>query len=142
MYASIIFPAGKIKMTRLSLVAFLTTLVLTIAMTGCDDSPTDADLNGDNNGNGDSPEEEVQMVGQSFDPDNFEVTEGTTVVWTNESDLTHTVTSGADREHDGLFDSGNVAPGEEFSYTFDEVGTYDYYCIPHTGMNGVIEVVE
>ncbi|MFO7900215.1 MAG: hypothetical protein R6V58_14290, partial [Planctomycetota bacterium] len=71
MFASINFPAGKIKMTSLPLYACIATLVLAIAMTGCDESPADADLNGDNNGNGASPEDEVQVVGQSFDEQTF-----------------------------------------------------------------------
>lgn len=39
---------------------------------------------------------------------------------------------------------GNVAPGGEYSYEFQEAGTYDYYCIPQyaSGMTGTITVTD
>ena len=42
---------------------------------------------------------------------------------------------------DGTFDSGIVDPGGAFLQRFDEVGTYDYLCTLHPGMEGTIEVV-
>jgi plastocyanin len=40
------------------------------------------------------------------------------------------------------FDSGDVAPGEVFEYTFTVAGEYRYICVPHelTGMLGVVMV--
>ena len=116
-------------------------LFLAIALAGCDDSVTDP------NGNDDEPgppaANVVEMTGNSFQPGNLEVTEGTTVTWVNESNEAHTVTSGSGGEHDGQFDSGNVAPGEQYQFTFENSGTYDYYCIPHlqAGMTGTITVI-
>jgi len=45
---------------------------------------------------------------------------------------------------DGLFNSGVKAAPFEFSYTFPNVGTYYYFCIPHIAMNmaGVVRVVD
>ncbi len=71
------------------------------------------------------------------------ITAGTTVTWVNEDSFGHTVTA-----DDGSFDSGNVAGGASWSYTFDEPGTYPYYCVPHSwqedgawkGMTGVVIV--
>jgi plastocyanin len=82
------------------------------------------------------------MEGQSFNPSNIEVEVGTTITWENKSNETHTVTSGSSGNHDGNFDSGNIAPGGEYSYTFNEVGEFDYYCIPHPNMTGTVTVVE
>lgn len=109
-------------------------------ITSCgDDTSTGPDIND----NGDPSDEAViQMVGQSFSPSNLEVEAGTTVTWQNSSDLVHTVTSGSDREHDELFNSGDVAPGDSYSFTFTDTGTFDYFCIPHPGMAGTITVVE
>ncbi|MEX0662763.1 MAG: plastocyanin/azurin family copper-binding protein [Balneolaceae bacterium] len=126
---------------------FLTALLLAFTMISCGDSTTDSGVNGGNgNDNGNGTEEpapnEVSMVGESFSPSTLEVEVGTTVTWENQSDLIHTVTSGSDRTADGLFDSGNLSEGQTFSYTFDEVGTFDYFCIPHEGMTGTITVVE
>jgi plastocyanin len=65
---------------------------------------------------------------------------GTTVTWTNEDNVPHTVMSGTRDNPSDLFDSGNVEPGEVFTYTFDEAGTYDYFCSIHPGMNGTVIV--
>lgn len=125
-------------------------MLLTVAIAGCgEDSVTDTGNNqGNGNGNGNggngTADNEVTMVGQSFSPSNLTVPVGTTVLWINESNETHTVTSGSNGEHDELFDSGNVAPGGEYSYEFQQAGTYDYYCIPHyaSGMTGTITVTD
>ncbi len=116
---------------------FFSLFALTLALTACD-NPTDS---GDN----DEPaSNEVIMENMSFYPANRTVEPGTTITWVNESDEMHTVTSGTDGNHDGEFDSGEIMPGEEFSYTFDDEGTYDYYCVPHlqNGMTGTITVDE
>jgi plastocyanin len=68
----------------------------------------------------------VMMKNIKFDPDSLTVAAGTTVTWTNEDSVAHTVTS-----DDGLFDSGNINKGDTFSYTFDKPGTYDYHCTLH-----------
>ena len=82
----------------------------------------------------------VSMQGQSFSPVELHVVPGTTVTWTNDSEVGHTVTA-----DDNAYDSGNVEPGDSFSMTFDTPGRYQYYCIPHGspglhGMAGVIVV--
>lgn len=124
---------------------FLTALLLAFSMISCSDSSTDPDING-NDDNGTDTEEpasnEVWMEGQSFSPSNLEVEVGTTVTWENRSDMIHTVTSGSDRNADGLFDSGNLSQGDTFSYTFNEVGEFDYFCMPHENMTATVNVVE
>ena len=63
------------------------------------------------------------------------VSVGTIVTWTNSDTLTHTVTSDS-----GAFDSGSLAPGAKFSFTFQTRGTFPYHCTPHPGMVGAIVV--
>ncbi len=58
-----------------------------------------------------------------------------TVTWTNYDTAPHTVTS-----TDKTFDSGNINPGESFTYTFTGAGTYQYYCVYHTWMRGTVVV--
>jgi plastocyanin len=62
---------------------------------------------------------------------------GTEVIWTNNDLMSHTVTSTTN-----FFDSGSLAPGATYSYTFGVVGTYPYYCTIHgrASMSGVISV--
>jgi len=63
------------------------------------------------------------------------VAPGTTVTWTNDGDIAHTVTS-----QDGLFESGLLQSGQDFQFTFDKPGTYSYFCTPHPWMLGQVIV--
>lgn len=119
----------------------------TIAVAGCSDSSASAD----------------HTIGMSddlgFDPKTTTIEPGTTVTWTNTSDVDHTVTAYGDRIPptasyfaSGGFDSeraaknrvveGLIPPSEAYEHRFEEPGTYDYYCLPHenAGMVGTVEV--
>jgi plastocyanin len=41
---------------------------------------------------------------------------------------------------DGSFDSGNLNPGQSFSFTFATPGSFPYVCQYHAGMQGTIVV--
>ena len=73
-------------------------------------------------------------------PYTLEVAAGTAVTWVNDDTAAHTVTSGSTEGITGLFDSGLVIPEASFEYVFDEAGTYDYFCIVHPWMTGIITV--
>jgi plastocyanin len=81
----------------------------------------------------------VRMEDNFFDPANITVEPGTTVTWVQSGNNPHTTTS-----YDGLWDSGMIEGGSggTFSFTFEEPGTYDYFCIPHEslGMIGSVTV--
>lgn len=90
----------------------------------------------------DSQEVTAQIDDFFFDPTILKVSVGTTVTWTNEGAAVHTVTSAEDSPNGGL-DSGNLRGGETYSFTFEEPGTYNYFCVPHPlSMKAVVEVVE
>jgi plastocyanin len=82
------------------------------------------------------------MQNTSFQPQQIRVAPGTTVRWVNQDNFAHTVTAGTRDNPSGLFDSGNVSSGGTFSFTFQEPGTYDYFCSIHPGMNGQVVVEE
>jgi plastocyanin len=73
----------------------------------------------------------VRMEDNFFDQANITVEPGTTVTWVQSGNNPHTTTS-----YDGLWDSGIIEGGSggTFSYTFEEPGRYDYFCIPHESM--------
>ncbi len=72
-----------------------------------------------------------------FGPTTLTVRVGTTIIWKNVSSVPHTVTS-----DDGTtFDSGNVAVGGTFRFTFTTAGTYSYHCNIHPYMRATIIVV-
>jgi plastocyanin len=72
-----------------------------------------------------------------FNPAVVNVAVGTTVVWTNHSSLgiAHTTTSDT-----GMWDSGNLAPGQSFSFTFTSAGSFAYHCTIHPFMHGTVNV--
>ena len=78
---------------------------------------------------------EVSIEFSDYRPSQLDVLPGETVVWTNVSLRTHTVTSDTD-----LFDSGDVVGGAHFSFRFDSVGTFKYHCTIHPSINGEIDV--
>ena len=74
----------------------------------------------------------------AFHPDTLRIEPGTRVTWVNCEPATvepHTSTSSDDD-----WDSGLIAPGESFAHTFTQAGTNDYFCQPHTFMEGAIIV--
>jgi plastocyanin len=63
------------------------------------------------------------------------VAKGTIVTWTNHDDVPHTVVSSTK-----LFKSPPLDTDQKFSYTFNDVGTFEYYCSLHPRMTGTIVV--
>jgi plastocyanin len=76
---------------------------------------------------------EVSVQFSAYGPSQLDVLPGTTVVWSNVSSRTHTVT--ADR-----FDSGHLDPGAQFRVTFAQPGAYQYHCTIHPSIRGEIDV--
>ena len=66
---------------------------------------------------------------------------GGEVTWENNDTAAHTVTSGTPTEGpDGIFDSSLVMAGSSFSHVFAEAGSYDYFCMVHPWMQGMVMV--
>jgi len=78
---------------------------------------------------------DVSIPGLSFSPASITVPVGTTVRWTNNHSINHTSTADG-----GLWDSGLLAPGQSFSFTFNTAGTYPYHCTVHLAMLGTVIV--
>jgi plastocyanin len=69
-----------------------------------------------------------------FHPPTLSVAKGTKVVFSNSSGTAHTATD------KGVFDSGQIKPGESFSVRFEQKGTFRYHCEIHPFMHGKIVV--
>lgn len=83
---------------------------------------------------------EVFISGMAFSPVSKTISAGTTVKWINKDNSTHTVTSGIPGTPSGTFNSGNFGQNGEFSFKFDQVGTFKYFCNIHQSMTGTIIV--
>ena len=77
----------------------------------------------------------VAIMNFAFSPVSLTVKTGTKVTWMNNDTVTHTVT--ADQ---GAFDSGDLSPGNSFSFTFTKAGTFSYHCNIHHSMVATIVV--
>ena len=76
-----------------------------------------------------------------YDPTVLDITSGTTVLWDNVDNTMHTATSGTPEDGaDGAFDSDIISAGDTFEFTFNDAGSYDYYCILHPWMVGTVNV--
>ena len=67
-----------------------------------------------------------------FIPSQLTIPAGMTIIWVNDEQAKHTVTS-----DDGRFDSGDQELGVRYANTFTEPGTYRYYCRYHGDVGGV-----
>ncbi len=101
----------------------------------------------------------ISIKSFAFNPATVEVAKGTTVTWTNEDPINHTVTTGTPPPSgpplpsgasptpspslstgDGRINSGRIQATSTFSFTFNEVGTFTYFCAVHPRMVATITV--
>jgi plastocyanin len=78
---------------------------------------------------------EVKIDNFTFAPKTLTVKAGTTVMWRNEDDIPHTVASST-----RVFKSQPLDTEDQFSFTFTEPGSYEYFCSLHARMTGTIVV--
>jgi len=82
-----------------------------------------------------------EETNECFLPYEVTVAVGATVTWSNDDTAAHTVTSGTISDGvDGLFDSSIFMSGTTFEFTFDDAGSYDYFCMVHPWMTGIVHV--
>ena len=87
------------------------------------------------------------LANKAFSPDHVKIKVGNTVIWTNNDNNIHTVTSGvANTPNAGeVFDSGLtslISPSKTYSHKFTNAGEFTYFCRLHPTMVGEIEVTQ
>lgn len=75
----------------------------------------------------------VNIRGSAFDPAVLKVKQGTTITWINNDSVPHQIKASP-------FSSDSLKKGQSFSYTFNNVGNFDYFCSIHPQMKGLIIV--
>ena len=74
-------------------------------------------------------------------PADITINAGDTVEWINVDTAAHTVTGGSPADGpSGVFDSSLVMGGASYAFTFEEAGSYDYFCMVHPWMVGSVTV--
>ena len=84
----------------------------------------------------------VAITASQYTPETLNVAQGATVTWTNNSNQTETVTA-----VNGAFDSGDLAPGKSFSYTFNQPGQFTFFSLygsntSATNFTGTVNVAQ
>lgn len=119
-------------------ILIVASIVAAVALAGC------AQQDGGNASGG--PYSVSATQDSTFDPETITIAVGETVEWTNDANFAHTVTSYDVPSGASSFDSDNMEPGETFSHTFQEAGTYEYRCTYHSSSsngdyNGMVGTV-
>ena len=78
----------------------------------------------------------VEIEGFAFGPDEVTVPARASVRWTNLDGTAHTVTQNGD----ALLDSPDLDTDDTYEVTFDDPGTYEYFCKLHPAMRASVTV--
>jgi plastocyanin len=81
---------------------------------------------------------DVAIANFAFAPATLTVKKGTTVTWTNNDTVAHTVTADSGEGPN----SGDIDKGETYQYTFNTAGTFKYHCKPHPQMTATVIVTD
>lgn len=123
-------------------------LVAAVAFGACGGS------NGSTTGERSGTPAAIDVVNIAYAPASLEIAAGDAVVWTNRDEgVRHTVTSGMPGDNgvpgvtegkpsdpDGVFDGDLPDASASFGFTFDQAGTFPYFCEVHPSMTGEIVV--
>jgi plastocyanin len=71
----------------------------------------------------------------TFKPAAITVRVGTRIVWENNDDIPHSLV-----ETQGKFHSPALDTEDKFGFTFDQAGTFEYFCGLHPHMTGKVVV--
>jgi plastocyanin len=77
------------------------------------------------------------LLPRGFSPATVSVAPSTTVCWRNQDGWSHTVTSDS-----GVFDSGVIGPGYQYSFTFETTGSYAYHDSLYPSKTGTVNVID
>ena len=78
----------------------------------------------------------INIKSYAFSPAEIRIPKGSTITWTNNDAVSHTVTSDSGSE----LNSESLSQGETYSHKFNAQGTYEYHCKPHLFMKAKIIV--
>ena len=77
----------------------------------------------------------VSIADNAYSPADVTVPRGSTVRWTNNDNIMHTVSADS-----GSPSSMLLNPGDTYQLRFDTVGVFHYHCNVHSGMKGIVRV--
>jgi len=81
------------------------------------------------------PTKSATIEDGKFVPDKLEITQGTTVTWTNKGQKVHNLAQPFRN-----WKSQDLSPGQSYTWTFTQTGTYDLICSHHPKMKLTVVV--
>lgn len=108
-------------------IGIIALLIGVVALSGCTQNQQNSTQNAPNT---------IAIQNFAFNPNTLTVKAGTKVTWINQDSTTHTVTS----DNGAFQSSGNLNPGDKYTFTFNKTGTYPFHCSIHPSMTGQITV--
>jgi predicted secreted protein with PEFG-CTERM motif len=82
-----------------------------------------------------------EATNECYIPYEITINVGEEITWSNDDSAAHTVTGGSASDGpSGVFDSSLFMAGTTFSHTFEEAGTFPYFCMVHPWMEGIVNV--
>lgn len=102
-------------------------------------------LPGSSSSGGAASQQNQNYVNGYYSPDQVQIVPGTTVIWTNNDSVAHSIWSGTATFStvnpyvpDGKIKSGQIAPGKSFQIVINSTGITRFYDPSYTWMNGII----
>ena len=137
-----------------TLLGLVSAVLLTLTAVGCAPSAPATSAAPADGENVPAATATVDVENIAFKPSSLKVLQGTTVTWVNrDAQVRHTATSGEvgsggvpgvsdakPGKGDGVFDGELPEAGAEFSFTFEEAGTFPYFCEIHPSMVATVVV--
>ena len=78
---------------------------------------------------------QITIKSFKYGPKDITVTAGTTVTWVNKDNEPHTVV-----DKSGKFRSSALDTDDSYTHTFNDPGTYQFFCTLHPQMTGTVTV--
>lgn len=145
-YPSWMLKSLALPAVRRRLLGTVALAALALAACGEDEPSAKADDGGEELENVvqvDGTEADVTVLDNTFNDENIQIAPGTKVIWTNDGRQDHDIVP-AEGGQDWGIEPGEFQPEAIYEHTFEEPGTYRYFCSLHgtedAGMVGAIVV--
>ena len=112
--------------------AYIVLILVTLFLTGCSSN----NQNNSNNQQNQVGNYNIEIKDFTFSPLELRIKQGETVVWTNNDNVKHTITSDSGSE----LNSEQLSKSQTYSHTFNTAGTFNYHCNLHPSMKAKIIV--
>src|SRR3989344_4510068 len=122
-------------------------VILSLFLSACSTAPAPepvmnqpvAEKQGDTKGvSGGGEAATVMIKNFKFVPAELKIKKGTTVNWRNEDGAAHTIESSD--KNNKILNSDELGDADTYTFTFQETGTFAYFCGIHSSMKGTIIV--